>query len=108
MKDHYSKVREYVLELGHTISSEHQEDGVLVIEDELNGIKNLVIGCADPLLIMEQYIFELKEANSDVLKSLLNQYGVEVDHPMTEVLRQGLTGVATPRRRGGWRSRPRN
>lgn len=28
-------------------------------------------------------------------------------HPMTIVLRDGLTGIATPRRRGGWRSRPR-
>ena len=42
------------------------------------------------------------------LKTLLDRYGVEVDHPMTEVLRQGLTGVATPRRRGRWRSRPRH
>ena len=42
------------------------------------------------------------------LKTLLARYAEEGDHPMTEVLRQGLTGVATPRRRGGWRSRPRN
>lgn len=30
------------------------------------------------------------------------------DHPMTEVLRQGLTQMSAPRRRGGWRSRARN
>ena len=30
------------------------------------------------------------------------------DHPMTEVMRQGLAGMAAPRRRGGWRSRPRS
>ncbi len=29
-------------------------------------------------------------------------------HPMTDVLRDGLTGIATPRRRGGWRSRARD
>lgn len=29
------------------------------------------------------------------------------DHPMTEVLRQGLAGGAAPRRRGGWRGRSR-
>ncbi|MBI6629829.1 hypothetical protein [Pontibaca salina] len=28
-------------------------------------------------------------------------------HPMTIVLRDGLSGTAVPRRRGGWRSRPR-
>lgn len=30
------------------------------------------------------------------------------DHPMTEVLTEGLGGLAAPRRRGGWRGRPRN
>ena len=30
------------------------------------------------------------------------------DHPMTSVLREGLTGIATPHRRGGWRSRSRH
>ncbi|MGI3212402.1 hypothetical protein ACROSR_14940 [Roseovarius tibetensis] len=29
------------------------------------------------------------------------------DHPMTAVLREGLTDAGRPRRRGGWRSRPR-
>ncbi|SNR60205.1 hypothetical protein [Puniceibacterium sediminis] len=28
-------------------------------------------------------------------------------HPMTTVLHEGLTGMAAPRRRGGWRSRAR-
>ena len=43
------------------------------------------------------------------LRSLIRRYGDGApDHPMTEVLRGGLTTVATPRRRGGWRSRPRN
>ncbi len=29
------------------------------------------------------------------------------DHPMTQVLRDGSSAAAAPRRRGGWRSRPR-
>lgn len=44
-----------------------------------------------------------------VLKRLLDQYGgAQPDHPMTEVMMEGLAGMAAPRRRGGWRSRPRN
>lgn len=31
-----------------------------------------------------------------------------IDHPMTVVLREGLTGMSAPRRRGGWRSRKRD
>ena len=43
------------------------------------------------------------------IKRLLVQYGVDnPDHPMTEVLNEGLGAMAAPRRRGGWRSRVRN
>lgn len=42
------------------------------------------------------------------LEALLARFGPDApDHPMTEVMRQGLTAMAAPRRRGGWRSRPR-
>ena len=30
------------------------------------------------------------------------------DHPMTDVLLQGQAAAARPRRRGGWKSRPRD
>ena len=43
------------------------------------------------------------------LKTLLARYRADApDHPMTEVLRGGLTVMVSPRRRGGWRSRRRN
>jgi hypothetical protein len=43
------------------------------------------------------------------LRTLITQYAEAApDHPMTEVMRQGLATMAAPRRRGGWRSRPRN
>jgi hypothetical protein len=44
----------------------------------------------------------------EALEHLLKQYGEDApDHPMTDVLRQGLTKLTNPRRRGGWRSRER-
>lgn len=46
---------------------------------------------------------------SSTLKLLIAKYSVAFpDHPMTEVMTQGLTTMAAPRRRGGWRSRPRS
>lgn len=43
------------------------------------------------------------------LQDLLARYGAQVpDHPMSEVMRQGLTRLTNPCRRGGWRSRPRS
>ncbi len=44
---------------------------------------------------------------STLIAALLEEYGQE-GHPMTEVLREGQHGMAAPKRRGGWRSRPRN
>jgi len=39
---------------------------------------------------------------------LLDRYSEEhADHPMTEVLTEGRAQVASPKRRGGWRSRSR-
>ena len=44
----------------------------------------------------------------DSIARLLERYGsAHPDHPMTDVLRQGLGLADHPRRRGGWRSRPR-
>ena len=43
------------------------------------------------------------------IRRLLSHYGsIAPDHPMTEVMKEGLVGMAAPRRRGGWRSRPRD
>lgn len=47
--------------------------------------------------------------NRQAITDLLAHYGGEpADHPMTLVLREGLAETVKPRRRGGWRSRPRD
>ena len=51
----------------------------------------------------------VEEDTGRTLRALLDRYQTDApDHPMTSVLREGLTTMAAPRRRGGWRSRPRN
>lgn len=42
------------------------------------------------------------------LRALIALYGQDADHPMTHVLTEGLHTIATPQRRGGWRSRKRD
>ena len=42
----------------------------------------------------------------EVIRAILEQYkSIKPDHPMTQTLQEGLTTLATPYRRGGWRSR---
>jgi hypothetical protein len=59
--------------------------------------------------IFLDWALSLPDTTGTAIQALLDQYGADApDHPMTLVLRDGLAQVATPRRRGGWRSRPRN
>ncbi|QCR21460.1 YbjN domain-containing protein [Pontibacter sp. SGAir0037] len=71
--NYYCKVKGYLLELGFNITFEDELDCVFVVENEGMGIKNLVIGCTDPLLIMEQYLLDLPHDSPEVYKSLLQK-----------------------------------
>ena len=43
------------------------------------------------------------------LQDLADRYAAHgPNHPMTEVIQDGLNGTQKPKRRGGWRSRQRN
>ena len=71
MENSFLKVKSYLTEMKHSIISEDEKEGVLVIDNENEGIKNMVLVCADPILIMEQFIFEVKHNSADVFKALL-------------------------------------
>ena len=71
MNHNFIKVRDFVLDLGYTISKTIEDDQIIIIDDEAAGIKNCVIGCADPILIMEQYLMEINTESMEVFQSLL-------------------------------------
>ncbi len=69
--DYTQTVKQYLVELDYTISLEKEDEGILVIQKEEYGIKNLVVGIAPPVLIMEQYIFKIENPTEEILKNLL-------------------------------------
>ncbi len=71
MENYFDKVRNYLLELEYTIKTDNAQDQVFVIEKEEDGISNMVIAVADPIVIMEQTLFTLKRDDPAVLKHLL-------------------------------------
>ena len=73
MNNYFDKVKNYLLELDITILLEDEADGVLVLESEEDGIKNLVLGIADPLLIVEQFLVETKSPTAADYKHLLQK-----------------------------------
>lgn len=70
MDIYFKKVRDFVLELEYEILYESDVDHLLVIENENMGVKNMVIGVATPILIIEQYLFDAKE-DGHIYKQLL-------------------------------------
>jgi uncharacterized protein YjfI (DUF2170 family) len=73
MTNSFDKVKDYVTELGHSIVLENTEENILVIEDESVGLKNFVLGCADPILIMEQHILNVTDSDPEMFKKLLQK-----------------------------------
>ena len=73
MNSYFEKVREYLLELDFSIVQEDAEDGVFVVDKEDEGMKNVVLIVADPMLIVEQFIFELKSPSEEVYGQLLRK-----------------------------------
>lgn len=61
------------------------------------------IGPAECRSVLIDWALSLPEgvAQDAALRAVLEAYGADPDHPMTAVLREGLTAAGPPRRRGG-------
>ncbi|WP_221405679.1 YbjN domain-containing protein [Dysgonomonas massiliensis] len=70
---YFRKIESYISKLGYQVSYQNEKQGIFCIENEEDGIKNLIIGIAPPIVIIEQFIFELRNDDNEVLKSLLKK-----------------------------------
>ena len=70
---YFLKISEYLLELGFEIRHADAHENILVVDKPELGIRNLVIGCGDPLLILEQYLLELPAPSLDIYRQLLQK-----------------------------------
>ena len=66
MKSYFEIVHNYLLELGLTITYSDESDEIIVVNKESAGISNLVIGLAEPIVIFEQFIFEISPLQLEV------------------------------------------
>ncbi len=71
MSDNLKMVKEYLLNLDLHIIDENEAEELVVIEDEENGIKNLVIDCEPPIVILEQLILEVPAQKDKLYLRLL-------------------------------------
>ncbi len=71
MSNYFQKIKGYLNELSFTINDENENEGYFVIDKEEEGIKNMVLVVDEPILIMEQLLFKVKEDNLATYKALL-------------------------------------
>ena len=71
MADNFELVKSYLLDMDIPIVSEDPAEELVVVDDEDNGVKDLVIDCEAPLLVLEQVIMEIPSDPGDLYKRLL-------------------------------------
>lgn len=71
MNAYFEKVKSFLLELDCEIISSDSTESIFIISKESSGISNMIIDCDDPILVMEQYLFELANEDIGVYRSLL-------------------------------------
>jgi hypothetical protein len=71
MQNKFDLVKSYLHDMEIAITSEKVEEALVVVQDEENGIKNLVIDCEEPILVLEQVIMKVPADPKDLFKRLL-------------------------------------
>ena len=68
----FDLVKQYLTEMGMLIVEEDAAEEMVVVDNEEDGIKNLIVDCEAPIVIIEQLIMKVKaSATADFYKRLL-------------------------------------
>jgi hypothetical protein len=67
----FETVKQYVQDLQLAIVREDPAEALLLVEDEVRGIKNLVIDCEEPILVFEQMIMVVSPHDEATFERLL-------------------------------------
>lgn len=71
MSEYFEKVKVFLVDMGYAVSQENAEEELVIVNDEESGIKNLIIDCEDPILILEQMIVRVPKKSGDLFRRLL-------------------------------------
>lgn len=72
MSGKFETVKEYLQEMDILIVDEDADEELVVVENEEEGIKNLIIDCEEPIVVIEQLIMKIKpECDREFFKWLL-------------------------------------
>ena len=71
MSQKFAMIKDYTHKLDLRIVREDEKQELIVVDDPENGIQNLIIDCAPPLVVIEQLIFQVKSDSLELYKRLL-------------------------------------
>lgn len=71
MSEYFEKVKVFLVDMGYAISQENAAEELVIVNDEESGIKNLIVDCEDPILILEQMIMKVPGKSGDLFRRLL-------------------------------------
>jgi len=69
--EYFEKVKSLLLDLGHAITQEDEDQELFIVDDEDSGINNLIVDCEDPLLVLEQVIMPIPQEPENLFRRLL-------------------------------------
>ncbi len=68
----FDLVKEYLHDMNMVIIDEDPENEMVVVENEDEGIKNMIVDCEEPIVIIEQLIMKIRpDTSADFFKRLL-------------------------------------
>ncbi len=71
MSEKFELVKQYLFDMEIPIVREEPVEELVVVSDEENGIKDLMIDCEEPIIVLEQVIMEVPKSPGDLFKRLL-------------------------------------
>jgi len=80
MADKFELVKQYLFEMNMNIIDEDKSEELVVVDDEENGIKNLIIDCESPIVILEQVIMKVPARNKEIYFKRLLQMNRSLVH----------------------------
>ncbi|MCB2377260.1 YbjN domain-containing protein [Hymenobacter sp. BT635] len=72
-ESYFIKIQRYLLELDFDIQHQDAASNIFVVSKPDLGIEHLVLGCGEPLLILEQHLLDLPGSSVTVYQRLLQK-----------------------------------
>jgi hypothetical protein len=71
MSENFELVKQYLNDMNLAIVEENPDQELVVVENESEGIKNLIIDCEPPIVIIEQFIMRIESPDIAFYRRLL-------------------------------------